>query len=172
MSWTRPIFNEGIAGANRAVVNSWTQGAATAIDNRDTLRWARREMGAGQIVTMGLCEVRNASAIAGAGYRWTYTVRLWFPPPLTGSGVTVGTDLTFDYTNCINLREYHNTATRVDGVAVNATPADQFGPVGSQYSGGNWTTSELSAKVLVHVVMDTAGNAFPFFDRPNPYRCI
>lgn len=172
MSWNRPIFNQGIAGANRAVVNNWTAGSAVALDNRDAMRWARQEMAAGSVVTMGLCEILSATLITGAAYRWKYTTRLWFPPPLTGSGVTVGTDLTFSYTDCINLREYHNTATRVDGVAVNATPTDQFGPVGAVYSGGSWNLSELLAKVIVYVAMDTAGNAFPFIDRPNPYRCI
>ena len=37
---------------------------------------------------------------------------------------------------------------------------------------GAIVAQDLLAKVIVYVAMDTAGNAFPFIDRPNPYRCI
>jgi hypothetical protein len=43
--------------------------------------------------------------------------------------------------------------------------------VGSHYAGTTWQTSGLEAKVLVYVVYDAFGKAYPFFDRPNPIRC-
>ena len=38
-------------------------------------------------------------------------------------------------------------------------------------SGSAWTTTALEAKVMVYVVYDSYGKAYPFFDRPNPIRC-
>jgi hypothetical protein len=51
------------------------------------------------------------------------------------------------------------------------TPASTIGPVGSVWTGSAWTTSSLTAVAMVSVVYDLGGNAYAFFDRPNPIRC-
>jgi len=170
MSWQRPIFERGIPGANRSVVNTWMRGSAAAVDNADVLRWGRAEMAAGSVVTLGLCKVKSASLISPN--RWAYTVEHWFPPPLTGTGITPQSDLTFSYANVQNLREYHNIATRVDGMDI-TNPAVIVGPVGSVWNGTGFGTveGELKAKVNVYVVYALDGSAWPYFDRPNPVAC-
>lgn len=176
MATQQPIFTRNFyGGLNRFVMNDWSQAASAVRENSQGIAHAQRSAFAGQVVSVGLCQIVSATAIAGAGYRWTYSVKLWHPPPLTGAGITVAaTDDRFTYASCINLREYHNTPTLVDCVTVAALPADQFGPVGYVFQGGAWTLPEGggNAKVEVHVVYDTGGNAYAYFDRPNPYRCI
>lgn len=175
MSWSRPIFNQGIAGANRAVVNLWTRGGTIAADNVQTLQWARREMNAGNVVSLGLCKLLSAASLATN--RWEYSVELFFPPSRTpGSDIAAPTDSTFDYdgTNgtvkALNLREWFNTSVLVDGVDITNPPVT-IGPVGSIFNGTIWPTASLSAIANLYVTYDLNGKAFPYFDRPNPTRC-
>lgn len=176
MAFQAPIFTRSLHnGANRFVMNDWTAATTKVRENDQGLQHAQRQAFAGQVLARHLCTVESATPIAGAGYRWTYSVKLWHPPPLAGSAITAAaTDSRFTYTNCLNLREYHNTPTLVDCVTVAALPPDQFGPVGYVFQGGAWTLPEGGglAKLEVLVVYDRGGNAFPVFDRPNPYRCL
>ena len=171
MAYSAPNFTQGLpGGANRVVLRDWTQSASTVNANMDGIMWATANVNAPQYSPSALCELVSATLISGASNRWTYTIKIWHPTPLTGAGVTVPRDYTFDYTNCINLREWHNTSTIVDGMDITSPPST-IGPVGSRYTSGAWTTTELLAKVEVHVAYNTAGGAFAYFDRPNPIRC-
>jgi hypothetical protein len=171
MSYNAPNFTDGLpAGANRVVLRDWTQGASTVNGNIDGILWASANVNSPQYSPSALCELVSASLISGSANRWTYVIKIWHPTPLTGTGVTVPRDYTFDYTECINLREWHNTALLVDGMDITSPPST-VGPVGSTYISGSWQLSELTAKVEVHIAYDTAGGAFAYFDRPNPIRC-
>lgn len=174
MSYQRPKFTSSVYGGLTRPVMQDMQRAGDVIRDQagaEAITWANRERMSARSVSMGLVELVSATAIGGAAYRWNYTVRLWHPAG--AGGITLpGTDSRFTYSNAINLRELHNTATRVDGVTINAAPTDQFGAVGAVFSGGTWSNGELLAKVQLFVVYDTAGAAWPYFDRPNPYRCV
>lgn len=169
MTWHRPIFNAGIFGkANRVVTNGWTDSAGTVRENSEGIKYAQTLVVQPQIIAQQLCEVVSAASLAAN--RWTYTVKIWVPPSIAGAGVAAMTDDRFSFTTCRNLREEHNTATLVDGMDI-TTPASSIGPVGSTWTGTAWTTTALEAKCLVNVVYDLGGNAYAFFDRPNPIRC-
>jgi hypothetical protein len=172
MTWQRPIFERGIPGANRAVVNTWMRGATSALDNADVMSWGRAQMAAGNVVTLGLCKVKSAAVITPN--RWQYTVEHWFPPSLAGGGITPPGNLTFSYTNVQNLSEYFNTSIMVDGMPTNS-PSVIVGPVGSQWDGSAFPTGTaempLMAVVNVWVVYALDGTAWPYFDRPNPVVC-
>lgn len=169
MTWHRPMFREGLFGAaNRVVTNGWTDSAEMVRENADGIRFASALQVQPQIIAQHLCQVVSATSLAAN--RWTYTVKVWIPPSIAGSGVTTLQDDRFNFSTCRNLREEHNTATTVDGMDI-TTPASTIGPVGSVWTGSAWTTTNLDAKCLVYVVYDTGGNAYAFFDRPNPIRC-
>ncbi len=148
----------------------WRGSKATTPSTRRTerLAWAQQQIVRGSILTTHLCQVESATVLAAN--RWIYTVKQWVPAAIAGSGISNPTDDRFKYTTCRNIREEHNTATLVDGMDI-TTPAASVGPVGSVWSGAAWTTTNLAAKLLVHVVYDLGGNAYAFFDRPNPIRC-
>lgn len=121
-----------------------------------------------------LVTLETATAISGAANRWTYAVKIWFPTPVAGGGITLPTgDKSGTYAAAINLREWHNTSTIVDGMNISIAPAATVGPVGSIYDSGtaSWPTGQLSAKVELHVCYDSSGAVFAYFDRPNPIRC-
>jgi hypothetical protein len=173
VSYQRPKFTQGVYGGLTRPVMQDMQRAGDVIRDQaggDAIAWANTRRMEGNSVSMGLVEITGATLISGASYRWNYSVKLWHPAG--AGGITLpSTDSRFTYTNALNLRELYNTATLVDGVTVNATPTDQFGPVGSYFTGGAWAT-QYSARVQLFVVYNTAGAAWPYFDRPNPYRCI
>lgn len=169
MTYMRPRFEQGLFGsANKFVCNRWTDSSEFVAESTEGIRWAQSQLVQGNIVAQGLCEAVSATVLAAN--RWEYTVRLWVPAAITGSAIAAVTDPRFDYTKCRNLREEHNTATTVDGMDITA-PASTIGPVGSTWTGTAWTTTSLQAKFVVSVVYDLGGNAYAFFDRPNPIRC-
>jgi hypothetical protein len=172
MTFQRPIFSKGLFGkANRMVCNGWTQAAAVTQDNAQGIEWAQRQIVRGNIIAQGLCTVLSAAAWSGATNRWLYTVKLWVPDPYVAGGIAQPNDDRFSYTNCANLREWHNVAGVADCMDL-TTPLAEIGPVGSRYTGGAWPTTNLEAKVHVCVVYDRKGLHFPYFDRPNPIRCL
>lgn len=169
MTYMRPKFEQGLFGsANKFVCNRWTDSAELVAGAAEGIQWAQQQLVQGAIVKQALCEVTAAASLAAN--RWTYTVKGWVPPSIAGAGISAPVDERFDYTTVRNLREEHNTATTADGMDL-TTPASTIGPVGSVWSGSAWTTSSLQAKVMVYVVYDLGGNAYAFFDRPNPVRC-
>jgi hypothetical protein len=172
MSYSQPLFHGGMYGkANAVVCNGWQAAANATARYGEAMVWANQQVIKGQIVTQGLCEVISATLIVGQSNRWRYTIKLWTPAGVLGTGITLSaTDSRFSYDNCRNIREEHNTATEVDGMSL-SSPTATIGPVGSSYAGSAWSTSGLEAKVLVYVVYDSFGQAYPFFDRPNPIRC-
>lgn len=169
MTYHRPKFEQGLFGsANRFVCNRWSDGAEFTMANAEGVAWAQQQIVRGSVLSTHLCQVESATVLAAN--RWIYTVKQWVPAAIAGSAISNPTDERFKYTTCRNIREEHNTATLVDGMDI-TTPAASVGPVGSVWSGAAWTTTNLSAKLLVHVVYDLGGNAYAFFDRPNPVRC-
>jgi len=171
MSYSQPLFHGGMYGkANAVVCNGWQSAANATQRYGEAMQWADQQIIKGQIVTQGLCEVNSATVISSN--RWNYTIKMWTPAGVLGTGITLSsTDSRFSYTNCRNIREEHNTATLVDGMNISTAPAATVGPVGSTYVSSAWTTTELTAKVMVFVVYDSFGKAYPYFDRPNPLRC-
>lgn len=170
MTYKRPIFSQGLFGkANNEVCNLWTESAVAVRENAEGIAWAQRQLVRGSVQNEALCELLSATLISPN--RWSYTLRL-FVPPGTGSVVSYGSDSRWNYSNALNLREWHNTATVVDGTDVNIPPST-FGPVGSHWdnSAPGWVTTGLEAKVHVRVVYTTSGTALAYFDRPNPFRC-
>jgi hypothetical protein len=169
MTYMRPKFEQGLFGsANKFVCNRWTDSSELVAESTEGIRWAQSQLVQGNIVAQGLCSITAAAALATN--RWTYTVSLWVPASIAGAGISTVTDPRFNYTTCRNLREEFNTATIVDGMDI-TTPASTIGPVGSVWTGSAWTTSSLTAVAMVSVVYDLGGNAYAFFDRPNPIRC-
>jgi len=175
MAFQNPIFNGNLyGGLTRFAMNGFAQTQRVATANAAGIKFAQGEAFNKAPTKSVLVSLESATAISGAFNRWTYSVKIWFPTPETGTGITVPTnDLSGTYAAAINLREWHNTATLVDGMNISISPAATVGPVGSIYDSGtsSWPTGELSAKVELHVSNDSTGAVFAYFDRPNPIRC-
>ena len=175
MAFQNPIFNGNLyGGLTRFAMNGFAQTQRVATANAAGIKFAQSEAFAKAPTKSVLVSLESATAISGAANRWTYAVKIWFPTPVTGTGITVPTnDLSGTYAAAINLREWHNTSTLVDGMNISIAPAATIGPVGSIYNSGtgSWSTGELSAKVELHVCNDSSGAVFAYFDRPNPLRC-
>jgi len=175
MAFQNPIFNGNLyGGLTRFAMNGFAQTQRVATANAAGIKFAQGEAFNKAPTKSVLVSLESATAISGAFNRWTYSVKIWFPTPVTGTGITVPTnDLSGTYAAAINLREWYNTATLVDGMNISISPAATVGPVGSIYDSGtsSWPTGELSAKVELHVSNDSTGAVFAYFDRPNPIRC-
>ena len=175
MAWQNPIFNGNLyGGLTRFAMNGFAQTQRVATANAAGIKFAQGEAFNKAPTKSVLVTLESATAISGAANRWTYAVKIWFPTPVAGGGITLPTnDLSGTYTAAINLREWHNSPTLVDGMNISIAPAATVGPVGSIYDSGtaSWPTGQLSAKVELHVCYDSSGAVFAYFDRPNPIRC-
>ena len=175
MAWQNPIFNGNLyGGLTRYAMNGFAQTQRVATANAAGIKFAQGEAFNKAPTKSVLVTLESATAISGAANRWTYAVKIWFPTPVAGGGITLPTnDLSGTYAAAINLREWHNTSTLVDGMNISIAPAATVGPVGSIYDSGtaSWPTGQLSAKVELHVCYDSSGAVFAYFDRPNPIRC-
>jgi hypothetical protein len=173
MAFQNPIFNGNLyGGLTKFAMNGFAQTQRVATANAAGIKFAQMEAFAKAPTKSVL--VTLESATLHAANRWTYAVKIWFPTPIGGGGITVPTnDKSGTYATAINLREYHNTSTLVDGMNISTAPAATVGPVGSIYDTGtaSWPTGQLSAKVELHVCHDSSGAVFAYFDRPNPLRC-
>ena len=173
MAWQNPIFNGNLyGGLTRYAMNGFAQTQRVATANAAGIKFAQSEAFAKAPTKSVLVSINTATLYAAN--RWTYAVKIWFPTPIGGGGITVPTnDLSGTYAAAVNLREWHNTPTIVDGMNISTAPAATIGPVGSTYNTGtaSWPTTELSAKVELHVCYDSSGAVFAYFDRPNPLRC-
>lgn len=173
MAFQNPIFNGNLyGGLTRFAMNGFAQTQRVATANAAGIKFAQMEAFAKAPTKSVLVSINTATLYAAN--RWTYAVKIWFPTPIGGGGITVPTnDLSGTYAAAVNLREWHNTSTIVDGMNISTAPAATIGPVGSTYSTNtaSWPTTELSAKVELHVCHDSSGAVFAYFDRPNPLRC-
>ena len=173
MAWQNPIFNGNLyGGLTRYAMNGFAQTQRVATANAAGIKFAQGEA-FNKAPTKSVLVTINTATLYAAN-RWTYAVKIWFPTPIGGGGITVPTnDLSGTYAAAVNLREWHNTPTIVDGMNISTAPAATIGPVGSTYNTGtaSWPTTELSAKVELHVCHDSSGAVFAYFDRPNPLRC-
>jgi hypothetical protein len=173
MAWQNPIFNGNLyGGLTRYAMNGFAQTQRVATANAAGIKFAQSEAFAKAPTKSVLVSINTATLYAAN--RWTYAVKIWFPTPIGGGGITVPTnDLSGTYAAAVNLREWHNTSTIVDGMNISTAPAATIGPVGSTYNTGtaSWPTTELLAKVELHVCHDSSGAVFAYFDRPNPLRC-
>jgi hypothetical protein len=175
MAFQNPIFNGNLyGGLTRFAMNGFAQTQRVATANAAGIKFAQGEAFAKAPTKSVLVSLDSATAIAGAANRWTYAVRIWFPTPIAGGGMTLPTgDKSGTYAAAINLREWHNTSTLVDRMDISLAPIATVGPVGSTYNTGtsSWPTAQLDAKVELHVCYDSSGATFAYFDRPNPIRC-
>lgn len=175
MAFQNPIFNGNLyGGLTRFAMNGFAQTQRVATANAAGIKFAQAEAFNKAPTKSVLVTLESATAISGAANRWTYAVKIWFPTPVAGGGITLPTgDKSGTYAAAINLREWHNTSTLVDGMNISIAPAATVGPVGSIYDSGtaSWPTGQLSAKVELHVCYDSSGAVFAYFDRPNPIRC-
>ena len=173
MAWQNPIFNGNLyGGLTRYAMNGFAQTQRVATANAAGIKFAQGEAFNKAPTKSVLVSINTATLYAAN--RWTYAVKIWFPTPIGGGGITVPTnDLSGTYAAAVNLREWHNTSTIVDGMNISTAPAATIGPVGSTYNTNtaSWPTTELSAKVELHVCHDSSGAVFAYFDRPNPLRC-
>ena len=173
MAFKNPIFNGNLyGGLTRFAMNGFAQTQRVATANAAGIKFAQAEAFAKAPNKSVLVTLESATLIAAN--RWTYAVKIWFPTPIGGGGITLPTnDKSGTYEAAINLREMHNTSTIVDGMNISTAPAATAGPVGSIYSTNtaSWPTTQLSAKVELHVCYDSSGAVFAYFDRPNPIRC-
>ena len=173
MAFQNPIFNGNLyGGLTRFAMNGFAQTQRVATANAAGIKFAQAEAFAKAPNKSVLVTLESATLIAAN--RWTYAVKIWFPTPIGGGGITLPTnDKSGTYEAAINLREWHNTSTLVDGMNISTAPAATAGPVGSIYSTNtaSWPTTQLSAKVELHVCYDSSGAVFAYFDRPNPIRC-
>ena len=174
MAFHNPIFNGNLyGGLTRFAMNGFAQTQRVATANAAGIKYAQAEAFAKAPTKSVLVSIESATLYSDN--RWTYSVKIWFPTPIGGGGITVPTnDKSGTYTAAVNLREWHNTLNIVDGMNISVAPAATIGPVGSQYDTQQnyWPTSPLNAKVELHVCHDSSGDVFAYFDRPNPVRCI
>jgi len=175
MAIHNPIFTTNLyGGLSRHAMNSFANAVRTINANSEGVTFSQGQAFNKAPNKSVLVTLESATAISGAANRWTYAVKIWFPTPVAGGGITVPTtDKSGTYAAAINLREWHNTSTLVDGMNISIAPAATVGPVGSIYDSGtsSWPTGQLSAKVELHVCHDSSGAVFAYFDRPNPLRC-
>ena len=175
MAFQNPIFNGNLyGGLTRFAMNGFAQTQRVATANAAGIKFAQAEAFNKAPTKSVLVTLESATAISGAANRWTYAVKIRFPTPVAGGGITLPTgDKSGTYAAAINLREWHNSPTLVDGMNISIAPAATVGPVGSIYDSGtaSWPTGQLSAKVELHVCYDSSGAVFAYFDRPNPIRC-
>lgn len=175
MAIHNPVFTSNLyGGLSRHAMNSFAQAVRQVNANSEGVTFSQAQVFERAPTKSVLVTLETATAIAGAANRWTYAVKIWFPTPVTGGGITLPTgDKSGTYAAAINLREWHNTSTIVDGMNISIAPAATVGPVGSIYDSGtaSWPTGQLSAKVELHVCYDSSGAVFAYFDRPNPIRC-
>jgi hypothetical protein len=173
MAFQNPIFNGNLyGGLTRFAMNGFAQTQRVATANAAGIKFAQAQ--AFERAPTKSVLVTLESATLYSANRWTYSVKIFFPTPIGGGGITLPTnDKSGTYAAAINLREYHNTSTLVDGMNISIAPAATVGPVGSIYDSGtaSWPTGQLSAKVELHVCYDSSGAVFAYFDRPNPIRC-
>ena len=173
MAWQNPIFNGNMyGGLTRFAMNGFAQTQRVATANAAGIKFAQGEA-FNKAPTKSVLVTLETATLYSAN-RWTYAVKIWFPTPIGGGGITLPTnDKSGTYAAAVNLREWHNTSTLVDGMNISTAPAATVGPVGSIYSTNtaSWPTTELSAKVELHVCYDSSGAVFAYFDRPNPIRC-
>ena len=175
MAIHNPVFTSNLyGGLSRHAMNSFAQAVRQVNANSEGVTFSQAQVFERAPTKSVLVTLETATAISGAANRWTYAVKIWFPTPVAGGGITLPTgDKSGTYAAAINLREWHNTSTLVDGMNISTAPAATVGPVGSIYSTNtaSWPTTELSAKVELHVCYDSSGAVFAYFDRPNPIRC-
>jgi hypothetical protein len=175
MAIHNPVFTSNLyGGLSRHAMNSFAQAVRQVNANSEGVTFSQAQVFERAPTKSVLVTLETATAISGAANRWTYAVKIWFPTPVAGGGITVPTgDKSGTYAAAINLREWHNTSTIVDGMNISIAPAATVGPVGSIYDSGtaSWPTGQLSAKVELHVCYDSSGAVFAYFDRPNPIRC-
>jgi hypothetical protein len=175
MAIHNPVFTANLyGGLSRHAMNSFAQAVRQVNANSEGVTFSQAQAFAKAPTKSVLVTLETATAISGAANRWTYAVKIWFPTPVAGGGITLPTgDKSGTYAAAINLREWHNTSTLVDGMNISIAPAATVGPVGSIYDSGtaSWPTGQLSAKVELHVCYDSSGAVFAYFDRPNPLRC-
>jgi len=175
MAIHNPVFTSNLyGGLSRHAMNSFAQAVRQVNANSEGVTFSQAQVFERAPTKSVLVTLETATAISGAANRWTYAVKIWFPTPVAGGGITVPTgDKSGTYAAAINLREWHNTSTLVDGMNISIAPAATVGPVGSIYDSGtsSWPTGQLSAKVELHVCYDSSGAVFAYFDRPNPLRC-
>jgi hypothetical protein len=175
MAIHNPVFTSNLyGGLSRHAMNSFAQAVRQVNANSEGVTFSQAQVFERAPTKSVLVTLESATAISGAANRWTYAVKIWFPTPVAGGGITVPTgDKSGTYAAAINLREWHNTSTLVDGMNISIAPAATVGPVGSIYDSGtsSWPTGQLSAKVELHVCYDSSGAVFAYFDRPNPIRC-
>ena len=173
MAWQNPIFNGNMyGGLTRFAMNGFAQTQRVATANAAGIKFAQGEA-FNKAPTKSVLVTLETATLYSAN-RWTYAVKIWFPTPIGGGGITLPTnDKSGTYAAAVNLREWHNTSTLVDGMNISTAPVATAGPVGSIYSTNtaSWPTTELSAKVELHVCYDSSGAVFAYFDRPNPIRC-
>ena len=173
MAWQNPIFNGNLyGGLTRFAMNGFAQTQRVATANAAGIKFAQAEA-FNKAPTKSVLVTLETATLYSAN-RWTYAVKIWFPTPIGGGGITLPTnDKSGTYAAAVNLREWHNTSTLVDGMNISTAPAATVGPVGSIYDSGtaSWPTGQLSAKVELHVCYDSSGAVFAYFDRPNPIRC-
>jgi hypothetical protein len=173
MAFQNPIFNGNLyGGLTRFAMNGFAQTQRVATANAAGIKFAQAEA-FNKAPTKSVLVTLETATLYSAN-RWTYSVKIFFPTPIGGGGITLPTnDKSGTYAAAINLREYHNTSTLVDGMNISIAPAATVGPVGSIYDSGtaSWPTGQLSAKVELHVCYDSSGAVFAYFDRPNPIRC-
>lgn len=180
MSHQRPIFHQGLYGkANREVMNGILDGVDVVRQYQDALLWADEQMRSGEIrIRWFLATITSATlmdATGGtAGNRWWYSGKAAVLDIDAGTGGLISeatNDSTDTFVNAVNLREVFNNAATADQMDT-GNPQVSVGPVGSHYAGGNtWTTSSLTAIVVMGCTYDKAGRNRYFFDRPNPIRC-
>ena len=175
MAIHNPVFTSNLyGGLTRHAMNSFAQAVRQVNANSEGVTFSQAQVFERAPTKSVLVTLESVTAISGAANRWTYAVKIWFPTPVAGGGITVPTgDKSGTYAAAINLREWHNTSTLVDGMNISIAPAATVGPVGSIYDSGtaSWPTGQLSAKVELHVCYDSSGAVFAYFDRPNPIRC-
>jgi len=174
MAIQNPVFTTNLyGGLSRHAMNDFANAVRTLRANSEGVTYSQEAAFSKASVKSVLVSLDSATLYSDN--RWTYAVRIWFPTPIAGGGITVPTtDKSGTYTAAINLREWHNTLNIVDGMNISATPAATVGPVGSEWDvvAGAWKTTQLAAKVELHVTWDSSGQHFAYFDRPNPVRCV
>lgn len=167
----RPIFDgRGMPGARgkagREVANTWTNGAEVALAGVQQLDNAKLQLFPSTIAYRWLGKCTAATSI-GAN-RWKYEGEAiaiaGTAPILLAAGDQFGR-----FVDALNIRELRNDATAIDGSPLPAGAT--IGPVGSTWSGGSWSTTELAGYVELCAGYLDDGSLLVWFSENNPGRC-
>jgi len=174
VSHQRPIFNGNLLGkANRIVMNGLVDTADYVGRNRSAVDWAASQLQPDLFdMSSFMATLLGALPLTGNSARWAYKFKRSSREGV--SNIVQVAQAEDDFTNsfmALNLYEFNNTSAG-DQDGPFSAPLRVIGPVGSSWTGLNFTTADFNQPVIMHKTYRTDGEVAYVFSHPNPVRCI